>query len=564
MEKCRDDYFFFKWSNQKILSDTGQIVNFDSRHYQKKFAEDFVQDWTQGALVRYNILKARKEGFTTEVESLFYWILMFYKNYTALIMAHDRPTANEIFSIFKRYHEHSLDPFRHPTINKSRNHMRFGEERVGADGEKYTTGLNSQVKTLSALSPESGRGWTPQLLHISELGSYSKRIGPEIDASLLNSVADAPFTAIVRESTGKNLGSYWHQKWDDGDHKDSVFKNRFYDWTKHPRYTSPEALDKSELTKEEKKITKNYDVNLNQLKWRRGRIRSLGSVEKFKSEFPLSPEEAFSYSGSNIFNPSQLQQLYNLGKKFPHQYAKLVLDTPDHQEGIITPGDISLKYVRNSSLKIWNEPQFGAQYIIGADVALGRSITKGDYSVATVIDPRYNKVVARFRQRIAPEDYGDMLIRIGLYYNTALLGVENNSMGFSVIMRLLHRNYPNMYKMNRNPMEMVSEKSHSYGWETGKNKADMINRVAEFVDKGKLYDFDTEFILEAQRFIEDESGRMAAESGHDDIVMSVAIALQLYDERSIIRQYKDDPIYSYDDSNPDEFFDHASDYYQSH
>ena len=62
------------------------------------------------------------------------------------------------------------------------------------------------------------------------------------------------------------------------------------------------------LSVEEEKLQEKFQLDLDQLYWRRLKIAEGGKL-KFQQEYPASAEEAFTVSGSNVFNVEKLDAL---------------------------------------------------------------------------------------------------------------------------------------------------------------------------------------------------------------------------------------------------------------
>ena len=62
------------------------------------------------------------------------------------------------------------------------------------------------------------------------------------------------------------------------------------------------------LDSEEEKLLELYDLDLDQLYWRRLKIAEGGKL-KFQQEYPATADEAFIVSGANVFNVEKLNAL---------------------------------------------------------------------------------------------------------------------------------------------------------------------------------------------------------------------------------------------------------------
>lgn len=184
----------------------------------------------------------------------------------------------------------------------------------------------------------------------------------------------------------------------------------------------------------------------------------------------------------------------------------------------------------NAKLKIWDMPEAGEDYVVGADTAEG--LKGGDFSVADVIRVRDMKTVARYRsQMIDPDQFAHILDKLGRFYNWAVIGPEVNNHGLAVVQRLRDLFYTNLYKRESGLDEVFETPTAKFGWKTTSiTKPLAIDYLAEAIREGLIKDEDIVFVEEAFSYVRDERGRTNAEEGtHDDTVMAKAIALQLWD-----------------------------------
>ena len=176
-------------------------------------------------------------------------------------------------------------------------------------------------------------------------------------------------------------------------------------------------------------------------------------------------------------------------------------------------------------LSVWQVPQAGARYVVGADVAEG--LARGDYSSAHVIDAKSGVVVAHWHGHVDPDKFGEeVLYALGFFYNEALIGVESNNHGLTTLTALNKSKYTNLYRQRR-LNQRHSEATEALGWRTTTlTKPLAIDELNANLRDGIL-DLRCEFtIAELKTFVRDDNGQTHG-SPHDDRVMSLAIANQM-------------------------------------
>lgn len=220
----------------------------------------------------------------------------------------------------------------------------------------------------------------------------------------------------------------------------------------------------------------------------------------------------------------------------PAKTGKLV-----HVSHIDIDGSERVTFVDDSlgNLSVWEEPQYKGQYIIGVDVAEGLEI--GDNSSVHVLNKQTFKIAAIWHGKIDPSFLADELWLLGWWYNMAHIGVESNNHGIAVLRRLQRELfYPNIFYTEVMD-EKTQMKTRKYGWYTNfKTKRILIDDLQRVIIEKSLELKDEKTIDELLSFSYGDSGEMEAVEGmHDDRVMSLAIANQLYKLRPFIPESND-------------------------
>ena len=525
IKKIKDDFYLYFEKNLWIQNKQGLLVKLKPNSIQKKLVDYVITCLTTDQPIRVIVLKARQEGVSTIVEAIIYWYTATHKNVSSKIVSHDRESDYNLYSMFQRYYENSHAFFKPSTKYRTKNDLLFNNE--------FNTGLNSSISISSAENTGTGRGLTIHWLHASEVAMWSN--GAEILAGLLQTVPMLPKTAIFLESTANGVGDFFYSTWQAAKENKSSFKPFFFGWHEHDDYQM-ETKPLKDLTLEEKELKITYNLTDEQIAWRRQKIKEFaGNEDKFAQEYPINEAEAFLASGRPRFNVPKLIEMEKDCREAP-QY-ELIEKTPEKGKAllkgltVVTPTKVA-----GAPLKIWEMPQVGVKYVIGADVSdIGK-----DYSVATVMRTDQNRTVARWRGQIEPADFGEELFTIGNYYNEALLGVESNNHGLTTIQRLRDMRYKNLYRREKGIDERFEQYTSKLGWRTDrKTKPLMIDHLSEHITKGTIKDPDLEFIRECMTYVVDDRGVTNAQEGkHDDTVIATAIALQLFEAGVIVYRRK--------------------------
>jgi hypothetical protein len=190
-------------------------------------------------------------------------------------------------------------------------------------------------------------------------------------------------------------------------------------------------------------------------------------------------------------------------------------------------------------LRVYEEPEPGACYCIGADVASGAP--GGHFSAFHVLfrprEPDEDGLIrlrqaAVYHRRIATDQYGTDLDTAGRYYNFAWIGIENNAgWGDAVAKTLWKENrYPRVF-WERSATRERSKPRDRIGWNTNfHSRQFIVAQLGELVGRGMLVLNDRDTVEELFNFREDEeTHRVQAMPGkYDDLVLSLAIAVQMH------------------------------------
>lgn len=516
------DFYRFTDNNLYIKDKDSQIVKFVPNKAQKILIDYVLKCLATGTLIRVIILKARQMGLSTAVEALIYWWTTTHKNITAMIVSHDDASSKNLYNMFKRYYDYSNPVFKPSRKYDTKSDLTFAREENGEQ-----VGLNSVIKTATAKNVAAGRSDTIQLVHASEVGEWEH--GEELVGSLMQTVPVRPNTMVFLESTAKGMGNYFHREWENSVKGDNNLKPFFLPWWIHDEYEMEGKIDK--YSDEEKAIIKLMEENefgetYDKLQIERKILFRRYKEKEFKSnrmllyqEYPSTDHEAFLASGRPRFDiPSLIQMKTETIDPLGTFEMKM---KPDRTVGLEDSPD--------APLKVWEHPQPGREYVIGADVAEG--LKDGDFSVADVIDKDTLATVARYRGKPDPDMFGEVLNNLGILYNYALIGCEVNNHGLTTIQRLKNMYYTNVYRREKGIDERFEESTERLGWKTDlKTKPLMIDYLGEAIREGVLTEPDEVFVREAMTYVVDDSGRTNAEEGcFDDCVIAKAIALQMFE-----------------------------------
>jgi hypothetical protein len=416
---------------------------------------------------RYSlVLKARQIGFSTLAAAYAFWLVFFRPDRFIVMLSRTEREAMKLLAKSK-YGFRFL-----PNWMKDR-----GPALVSDHQLKMAFTNESAIESLPS-SNDPARGESVFLVIVDEMAFLSN---PEEAWASIEPIADVGGRVICL-STANGSGNFFHKLWVGSQNGTNSFKGIFFPWS---------AGNRDE-------------------EWYETKSRTMEPWQ-LHQEYPRFPEESFIKSGNPVFDIDLLDRLATIEPKTGFLKTNSL-------------NDIEFEYGEQSPLSVWSEPVIDGVYVIGADVAEGLSY--GDYSSAHVIDAASGTIVAHWHGHIEPDLFGETLAMLGWWYNTALLGVENNNHGLTTLKAAQRAGYRNLYKQRRLG-HARPQATEMLGWRTTSSTKPLA--IDELVGAIRNEDLDilcARTIAELRTFVRKQNGKMAG-SPHDDRTMSLAIANQM-------------------------------------
>ncbi len=419
------------------------------------------------------ILKARQLGITTYVAARFFVQAITRPGTVAVQVAHTQESAEAIFTIVRRFWEKLPGGLRRGALVPSRANVR----------QLVFPLLDSEYRVETA-DANAGRGMTIHYLHCSEVSRWP-RDASETLASLRAAVV--PGGEVVLESTPNGAAGLFYDEWQRA--AEIGQKRHFFPWWFDRNYRQAVNGGLGALTPDETHLKVEFDLDDQQLAWRRSQWASLSKLAR--QEYAEDASACFLTSGECVFDLEAIEKAAALA-------AKLVQSED------------------NERLLMWFPPQQERGYIIGVDAAGGGA--DGDYACAEVIDRETGMQCAELRGHFPPMELARRAAQLGRTYFKALLAVERNNHGHGVLAHLQGLKYENLF-----------QKGEELGWLTSAASRPMMieNMVAVMAAEPELF-HSPRLLQECRTFVRRADGNAAAADGaHDDCVMAIAIALQV-------------------------------------
>lgn len=503
----------------KIRTKSGALVSLKLNEPQLRLYEVIAKRYKANKPVRVIILKARQMGFSTLTEGIVFWATATRENTDSMIIAHkDEATAN-LFRMSKLFYEQLPAPIK-PMLQAS-NAQELNFDKPSRDRSERK-GLKSRIRCATAGGSGQGRSYTLRNVHMSEFAFWP---GDKLEtySGIMQAVPDEPGTIVIVESTANGYDMF-KTLWDravaaqqSGD--DEGFIPVFFPWFEMSEYRRP-VPSGFELTDEERELKATFELDDEQIAWRRWciEVNCGGDLNKFKQEYPATPDEAFIATGTCVFDKEALVLRRAAVSADKWEYGRFT-----YKNDGLRISDIKWQPEKGGPIRIKKKPEEGVPYVIGGDTAG----TGSDSFVGQVLDNTSGEQVAVLQQLMGETEYTRQMYCLGMYYNTALIGIETNYSTYPV-QELERLRYPKQYV--RQHLDKYTQKlTDEFGFNTTSSTRPTIIDNLKAVAREHLElisDYGT--LGEMLTFVYDENWRPEAEEGeHDDLVMALAIAHEI-------------------------------------
>jgi len=447
------------------------------------------------------ILKSRQMGFSTAILGEKFLKCASVPNTRAVVISHDNKSTETLFGHVHFFQKYCNIPIRTGTL--SRHEISFPD----TDSTFYIGTAGARV---------FGRGDTITDLHCSEYAFW-----PDPERVVTGLFQAVPSTgSIILESTANGQGNSFHRRCVAAHEERSRWRLHFYPWYIATEYQLP-VDDDFDLYDEEMEYAQRVQIqtgvrlSLAQLAWRRFKVEEfetdpvLGITPQrlFDQEYPFSFDSAFLSTGTSVFSG------LGLAPSPPPPQAPQPCDLPPTLFARYSP------------------PQRHSLYVVGIDPAEG---VYRDESVMEVVSatPPYEQVAEWASSSIEPDKLVDYIIRIARMYNDAMVVVERNNHGHTVLSHLKRR-YPMSYIFSERKLgrrEFRESEQDMLGIRTGSNKTKMVDDLYTVLRDGFVY-YSPKLHSELMSFVEKRTAAgnvqlCAAEGCMDNRVMAMVMAVQ--------------------------------------
>ena len=330
----------------------------------------------------------------------------------------------------------------------------------------------SQIKA-SSTSGDAGRSEALSLLVVDEAAHVDGL--EELWTGLYPTLSTGG--RCVALSTPNGVGNWFHQTYTDAEEEKNDFFPTILPWDLHPE------RDQGWYEKETRNMS--------------------------RREIAQELECNFNTSGETVIHPDDMDWLANMSKQ------------PKYKTGF------------DRNFWIWEEFKEEYSYLLVSDVARGDG---ADYSVFHLMKLETMEIVGEYQGKPNTDMFANFLCEVGKEYGGCMIVVENNSIGHSVLQKLIDNEYPNIYYSTKgnheyiDPIEAESRSNAIPGFTMSlKTRPLVIAKLEEFVRNKLIRTYSNRVTNELKTFIWHNGKPEAMRGYNDDLVVALAIACWVKD-----------------------------------
>jgi uncharacterized protein YehS (DUF1456 family) len=508
---------------------------------QKRMFAHYRKCQIEGLPCKMIILKPRQKGASTCAQALMYHHMRKYENLSGSLMGDISGTSDKVFEIYRRYATNDIFPWDDTGINL---------EEGGNLADLIKLASRSLYGKETAGSKNAGRSGTIQVGNMTEVAFWPMQGERDPALGYLQSLYDGDSVSlVVADSTPNGPNGWFYRTWV----QDNEWAKIFAAWFEFEDSVVPFANDDMKqdfidtMTEDEKQEMERFDVNYEQLHWRRRVLQDKcnGDLSKFRQEYPSDPDECFLMSSRPRFHIANVENMYKACDSQGCRIGNISVQG-DNKNASFVPD-------RAGMWKIYTEPEYDSKYVISADTCTGED----QQTQGLAADPDYHSVqvwrapfedwhgewhvprlVAIHHSRVDIGILAHEVEAAARFYGNAFVIPEVNNSGLALLKYLLEMGL-NVYRRRKynDSMGMVEK---SFGWSTDKiTRKTVIDHLASEIIEENVDIPDPDVLKEFKTFIINDRGKPEAAPGHhDDHVLAAAIALYNIDSATTYKTPK--------------------------
>ena len=426
------DYAYWAETCYRIRDKFGRLVPLRLNRVQAALGGIERHELATKGQARIYVLKGRQGGVSTDQQARNLHQICTEPGFDAMTLAHIREDTDKMFSITQRAVENFPEGLRPP----------FGQAMAREVGIPE---MDAVFWTGTAGAKRTGRGLTLKRVHCPEFAFFDQ---PRQTLGAITPALVPQGSVVVLETTASGYDSEGHLFWREAETGATSYRPVFFPWWECDveNYRLPLMADDElgTLEPDERELQRQHGLDLEQLKWRRAKMREMGRGA-FLQEYAEDAETCWAAAGGMVYDAELLKYLM--------ARAPTPLDTDW--------GGALERYADHA----------GEPVVIGSDTAEGVGQDRSTWTARTYPERR---LLASFAdQGIEPKALAGMLNTWGRRYAAqdvpAFLVIEKNMHGITVLRELRDTyKYPAHRLYHRATQDTAAkEASEKIGWHTG-------------------------------------------------------------------------------------------------
>lgn len=544
----------------RILDQDNREINPRPNILQLRMCEAYETIKALGIRVRIIITKPRRAGCSSFVEHIGYHEAM-KRPINGMTIADDKEGSKSAMNKLGSFE--TMDSYK----------WNVGKTNNPAHSITWNNGSTWIVDT--AENADAGAGDTLHFFHGTEVSKWPKTTVKN-DAKVMSCVSPALSgmdTVMFCESTPEGAagwqyetwvgneeqeGAIWlHElleRWEKGIRPEEIWVKVFAAWfefTENRRKNPVSANEIKEfqetLTDHEREEIEKYDLDWEQIGWRRDTIRTKcnGDPKVFSYYYPSDDKSCWLGSGSPTFDMEKIVAMETRVNANPPETGFLVEQTS---------GRVSFQpqHDGTGNIQIWEGPISGCAYCVILDPAGDKRQTTGknndNHSLSVWREGYFDDLSKRWRKRkkvarVKPpyqansDEVAKKAILLSKFYGTCIYGQETN-IGLEILREVELAGIPLFQQEKLSERTGKPVKIYGYRMSDARTRSALIQGLAMAIRLEEIEVFCPHTLREYKTFVKNGAKDEAAPGKRDDDVLSDAIALAVLPSATTYRTPK--------------------------
>jgi hypothetical protein len=320
----KSDFKLFARDACRIRTKEGDLEPLVFNDAQTILHDAAEQQMNDDGWVRIMGLKGRRQGFSTYVAARGYWRATLWPRQRIYILSHEMNSSNVLFSMVALIQE--KHPF--PPAVGTDNAKELSFSKQGGSYSVATAGQKAGGRggAVSFFHGSEAAWWTNASDHFAASVQSVDEVRGQKGVLWREPADPLPFeqgkgditgwtrapSEVWLETTSAGPVGEYYKRYMDAMKSIGRYRAIFVPWTVQPEYVDfsdftagDEPEEDGELT--EREYQEAYKLSDQQMMWRRSKIHELGSLGKFRQEYPIDVTEAFAAANTDgVFIPPSL------------------------------------------------------------------------------------------------------------------------------------------------------------------------------------------------------------------------------------------------------------------